>query len=201
MQQPFITICTYLNSVFYCSHIRGPAWCLPVLSQRAPEGDTIPKNSGASQYLVSHRWSRATSARCHPQTRDVTNSILCIKSAHCPCIDTLGWWQGYSRETSHGLRTHFMDIQCIFICGAYGIENLEDLFVWKQQVTVKEWFTQFVRHLSRCHVCFQYSCTNWPATIICYKWWNWCWTLPLPFDLHLVDRGSDWLFPAFLLSQ
>ena len=36
----FITLWTYLNSDFYCFYKRGPAWCLPVLGQRAPEGDT-----------------------------------------------------------------------------------------------------------------------------------------------------------------
>ncbi len=30
----FITLCTCLNFDFYCSYMHGPAWCLPVISQK-----------------------------------------------------------------------------------------------------------------------------------------------------------------------
>ncbi len=40
MALDLINLCTCLNSNFYCSYKRGPAWRLPILSQRAPKGDT-----------------------------------------------------------------------------------------------------------------------------------------------------------------
>ncbi len=91
----FITLCTCLNFDFYCAYMHGPAWCLPVISQRLTQDPVSPCNHrGRAENLhipclrvaplksPFHRLCvpRAQQvsvdfSRCHPQTRDVTNSV------------------------------------------------------------------------------------------------------------------------------